>query len=198
MMQEPASHPSLPPPSLPPPHLPSPPLLPPPLPLLPPVFTPVALAQSSHHCPLLENYIASHTGSCTVDYNCSALSCASVGFSVNRCDDPVTVDVSVESGGSEVFEYSFNRSEFVEARDMSVTTIMARNASHLELEVRFACVCGCACVSVCVCACVCLCVCVCVCLRICVCVCACVCVRVCMSVCMCVHAYIYIYICIHM
>ena len=69
--------------------------------------------------------------------NCSGAQCnitypeGRASFLVHKCQDPVTVDLSVVTGNS-VFHRQFNHSESVS--DMFIT--MSRNATHLHFEVH--------------------------------------------------------------
>ena len=61
-------------------------------------------------------------------------------FVVQRCEDPVTVDVLVELYDQDMdyyyeFFYLYNQSETVDIGQESYTGILERNATHLEFMV---------------------------------------------------------------
>ena len=56
-----------------------------------------------------------------------------VSFIVQKCEDPVTVDVYFE--GAHNFAYSYNQSEIVDNVVDNYTGILERNATHLGFMV---------------------------------------------------------------
>lgn len=94
-------------------------------------------AQNS--CNSLQHYKDTHPN--CVAYTCSELMCndniTRVDITVQKCEDPVTVDVFMSSEGGD-FAYLFDQSETVETYDgsNSFTAIMDRNASDLGFEVQ--------------------------------------------------------------
>ena len=77
------------------------------------------------------------SANCLPFANCSGAQCnltstrGHASFVVHKCQDPVTVDLSVVMGNS-IFRRQFNRSESVSG--MFIT--MSRNATHLHFEVH--------------------------------------------------------------
>lgn len=98
--------------------------------------------QAQNSCGSLQHYVDTHQGCHINRDSCSGLSCydniTNISFIVQNCEDPVTVDVYVESnkGGDPAYlSYQFNQSETVNTEFNSFTAIMDRNASHLGFMV---------------------------------------------------------------
>ena len=102
-----------------------------------PAVVRVTQGQATEPCQSFQHYVSEHPN-CTSFGDCYQLFCWDphnnyAYFIVNQCEDPVTVDVGVSSPP---FQHQYNRSETEVGIDGTpFTAIMARNASHLELEV---------------------------------------------------------------
>ena len=119
----------------------------------------VAHAQNYSFCESLEQYVDEHP-SCYIyqsyyDEICYGMYCSGSGpngsnitylyrsFSVQRCQDPVTVSTYAymrRNGRYHRFSYTFDQSETVDYyydsyKDRSYKAILDRNASHLGFEV---------------------------------------------------------------
>ena len=109
----------------------------------------LASAQDWDSCDSLQHYVDLHPNCSISNYGepCSGLFCYDyVSFSyyynfiVQKCEDPVTVDVFVYWNSHDnvsyydYFDYLYNQSETVDSNG-SYTAIMERNASHLGFEV---------------------------------------------------------------
>ena len=95
-------------------------------------------------CDSLQHYEDTHPNCSAFTYTCSGVICDNnityVHITVQKCEDPVTVDVfmySTKGGDFSYLSYSFNQSETVETYDEMdyFTAIMDRNASDLGFEV---------------------------------------------------------------
>ena len=92
-------------------------------------------------CGPLQHYVDTHQ-SCHINGNsCSGLSCydnsTDISFTVQKCEDPVTVDVYImeSSKKREPLSYQFKRSETMNTEFNTFTAIMDRNTSHLGFKV---------------------------------------------------------------
>ena len=110
--------------------------------LLPPVT-----AQDWTSCASLQHYVNEHPDCYVLEFGepCSGLYCYGsddtyLDFFVQKCEDPVTVDVFVELTDEHTqyhhdFYYLFNQSETVDYGKESYTGILERNATHLGFMV---------------------------------------------------------------
>ena len=112
----------------------------------------LAQAQDYTSCAPLQHYISEH-GDCDEILSSFSGYCAGIvcyressdhyehmHFVVQRCEDPVTVDVLVELYDQDMdyyyeFFYLYNQSETVDIGQESYTGILERNTTHLEFMV---------------------------------------------------------------
>ena len=100
------------------------------------------VTQAQTSCGSLQHYVDTHQNFHISGHSCSGLSChdnnTDISFTVQKCEDPVTVDVYImeSSKKRESLSYQFKQSETMITEFNTFTAIMDRNTSHLGFEVH--------------------------------------------------------------
>ena len=111
------------------------------------MYTEVVVAQtSSEPCQTLLGAVNDNP-QCTSLGNCTGLTCeqrgnalngSSATFVVTKCEDPVSVDLRIQSSTADILQQTFNQSSTAPlgSGGNTLSVDMQRNASHLQFQVN--------------------------------------------------------------